>query len=109
MGAATGAAFAITDDDQAALNALAVLDGFNARGPLATALLCAAYRETYGVMDRRRIRAPPGPPSRRRGFGHDAAVPGVHQGTARRPAVGSGQGTTACDIDKALHVPGGPS
>lgn len=108
--AATRAAFAkAKESDLDALRALAVLPGYEGMGPLATALLCAADPEHFGVMDRRAHKALDlfglGV-GRRRGMTLRYLERVRELRDELRP---SRPGTTARDVDKGLFMLGAPS
>lgn len=104
----TRSAFA-APDDEAKLNLLVELPGLAAKGPLATALLCAHDPDEYGVMDWRARR------------GLDVVFAGLAPGANRtvhylervrelRDEVRRERAeTTAREIDQALWVLGAPT
>jgi hypothetical protein len=104
----TRAAFAAKGDG-AALNALAVLPGYESQGPLATALLSAYRPADFGVMDRR---ARAGLKSLDRGVGTSKGMTLRYFKKVRElrdDLAALRPGVTARDIDKGLYVLGAPA
>jgi hypothetical protein len=104
---ATGCAFTAADD-RGALRALAELPGFDAQGPLATALLCANRPYDFAVMDRR---AKAGLKSLGRGLGTSRGMTLRYFRKVRQlrdELATLRPGLTARDIDKGLYMLGAP-